>query len=1498
MRSRKIIKKITKLTVILLLMVIALQASAILLLQSSSIQTALANRFMKIVSEKLNTRFSISSIDISFLYRVRIKDVYLQDLNGDTLIYAESLTAGFRYINPIRREISIGSLNFNKASLALAIDSAGDLNLNYFLDKLRGNGQKKGGGWSILFNNIKLHDSRFSLRNNDYRPTEFGMNYTDLRAYAIDADVKRFSPKKDSLSFYIKSLQLKEQCGFTIDKLKGEFSQSKKFICFRKVTLKTPQSNIQGDEISLRFNGYSKFKADSFSRFVKLRVNLTGTELNLRDVGYFAPSFRYADQMVRISGKVDGPLSNLKGKDLDVQFGNNSHFMGELNLEGLPDYHVTFIMAHVKGLTTSADDLRKLQLPGQNRIKVPEIVNKFGLINYKGNFTGFINDFVAYGRFDTELGVIKTDLLFRPDSSSLLAFEGQLQVEAFDLGTFLNGSKDIGKISLNASVDGSTLAGKSIHASMKGMVQQFEFRKYNYTNIDIAGNLKDKDFNGSVNVHDPNIDLEFMGNIDLSDTVPAFNFTANITDANLYALNISKSDPNLRASCYLIADAQGNSVNSLNGEVKLLNSLFISEDKQLQIYDLSIITVNKAGNNRLQLRSDFLDADMNGNYLLTETGNSIKKFLFSYLPSLSDSAHPEVLPFQHNISFNATIKNIKPVLDFFMPNYEIAEKSTLNFSYTPENKTLNLHFQAPWIAAKGIAWNNLNLTLNGTNNLLELEAGGSKLSLNDRITLDNFTVYANSASDTASILIRWNNWQDLEYKGTISALAKVSHNAGQPHPHIEISMRPTNVVTRDTVWAIQPGKVSIDSSSIKFEHIAVDHRNEYFSFNGAISQDPDDEMNILFNNFNLSNLNGITSGSGVMLGGILDGKATFTNVYNNILFTSLLNIDSLKINNEMLGNTDISSKWDNIKKAIEINAHAMRDNLKTIDISGEYLPEDAGRLNFDLALNKLQMNLFNPYVKSVFSNIKGLATGKATLTGTASKPLLNGEIDLQNTSCTVNYLQTKYNFSDKVQIENNSIYFNNIKIYDTEHHWAYLSGAIRNKYLRDFRFDLTIQAKNFMAMNTTQEQNQLFYGTAFATGIIKIYGPLKNMNMDITAKSEKDTKIFFPLTNTGKLDAYPFINIVSPQENTIKSYNEKQPAYQVNLSSMQINMNLEVTPDAEVQIIFDPKMGDKIKGTGKGNFDIKVNTSGSYSMFGDFTIEKGNYLFTSQNFINRDFTIESGGTIKWNGDPLDATLNMVAYYKTKASLNDLYGNQDETNSQRIWVQDRITMTGKLTSPELKFDIKLPDADESTQINLNSAIASTEELNKQFISLLIMNRFLPSTNRSGTTQTSGTPYSSVAGVNASEFFSNQMSHMLSQIFNDVDVNFSYRPDRELKSDELQLALSYQMFNNRLTINGSVDMVTNATASTSDEIVGEFDVDYKLKPNGKLRLKTYNHANNDMLYENSTYTQGLGISYKEDFNNLKEVWDRMFKPSAKKEEEIKPVTPDIQDSTVNN
>jgi hypothetical protein len=348
----------------------------------------------------------------------------------------------------------------------------------------------------------------------------------------------------------------------------------------------------------------------------------------------------------------------------------------------------------------------------------------------------------------------------------------------------------------------------------------------------------------------------------------------------------------------------------------------------------------------------------------------------------------------------------------------------------------------------------------------------------------------------------------------------------------------------------------------------------------------------------------------------------------------------------------------------------------------------------------------------------------------------------------------------------------------------------------------------------------------------------------------------------------------------------KMKAAPVSESKLFMKFNVEITPEARAQLIYNSKIGDVIRSQGSGNMQVTIDNSGNVSLFGEYTVEEGDYLFTLQNVINKKFEIQRGGTIEWNGDPVDATINLNAIYRLKASLNDLYGtneyvdpSQGKVNaegnrdlSKRQQVLCKIALSKSLNNPDIRFDIELPTAADRTKDEVKQFISTDEDMNKQILSLLVLGKFYTPEYLRGT-------YSAVnnnlVGSTASELLSNQFSNWLSQISRDFDIGVNYRPGNAITNDEVELALSTQMFNDRVSINGNIgnNSSQRTNTNTNNGLVGDADINVKLTNNGKLQLKAYNRANNNLIYETSPYTQGVGISYREDFNDFNGLWQKV-------------------------
>jgi hypothetical protein len=1456
-----------------------------ILLQNERIQTCIAKKVTEVISENLKTRFTVESVDITFFNKVRLNKFYIEDLQHDTLLYAESISASILKW-PNKKRIPVNTLTLDNATFHLAQDSAGTINLTFIIDAISRK-DTVSPARVLTIRNIKFKNSKFALSLEKSDKRNEGIDFSNLILADFNTNIRRLSKDADTVSFIIKSLSFKDHSGFEVENFYSRTSICNKHLDFRNVIIKTELSKILAERIILRFNSFQDFNTSVLYDKVRLDILFYPSVLSFYDLAYFAPGFKGSEQQLDLSGEIKGYISNLKGRNINISYGENSEITCEFNSNGLPDFKETFLYINLEKFRTTVSDLASLKLPGGVNFDLSKGFKELTDISYKGKFTGFIDDFVAYGDMESNLGKISTDLSFKPDTNNYFKFNGQLKAEKFKIGKLLGNEKNIGMVTLNVIADGYSCSGKTINAEINGIINSLEVKNYKYQNIKLSGILSDKTYNGSIVINDPNVSLEFMGMVDFSSEIYDVDFTANVSHADLFALNFDRKDSVNTVSFFIRANIKGNSIDNLNGEVTLLNSFLTRKDKQIQIYDFRVYAKNNADSNSLVIRSDILDADIYGSYQMARVRESLNRFIYSYLPSFVKSESAMIDEFKNGFHFTVNFKKTKPIFEYFMPQYYVAENTVIKGRFDPDTNNLYLFIQSPRIEFYGNTWKNVYFNCESNDSIFSVVSGSQSLTVKDRMNLENFTIYSDISDDSITFMTRWHNWDTILYKGAIRAVTRFIKEPGHKSPLITLKILPTEIITTDTLWNINQCKILIDSTSILVDNFKVNHNSQFLKLNGKISSMPADKIVMEFNDFNMGNINIFTRSEGMEIKGILNGNAEVSNIYSNPVFYSRLAVDTLVINGEKLGHTIINSVWNNDKKSISVDAVAKRGQLNTIAINGDYFPKDEGRLQIDIEMNKLRLNLINPYLRAVFTDCRGIASGNLSITGNISEPVLNGDMKFQKTAFTISYLNTRYNFTDRIQVKNNNIFFSNIKIIDIYGNYAYLNGIIQSNYLRDFNFNLKIDAENLLFMNTTQQDNTLFYGTAFASGFVTLKGAPQNVIIDAGVRTDKNTKFYIPLTDEGEISQYNFVTFL--YEDTAEKDENNLREYKVDLSALNLNVDLEVTPDAEVQLIFDPKVGDIMKGRGNGNLNLQVNTLGTFNIFGEYHIEEGDYLFTMQNVINRKFDIDNG-VIRWNGDPLDAYIDIKAIYPTKAALYDLFGtelpgeeagagNGESAYKRKTTVYCQLLMTDKLMKPNIKYNIYLPSLDEETRALVNNEINTEEELNKQFISLLVLNRFMPK-NSDEVLPISG--YSNVAGVNFSEFLSNQLSNWLSQISSDYDIRVNYRPgfDNQMTNDEVELALSTQLLNDRLSINGNVDVTTNAAAQSSNNIVGDFDLDYKITE--KLRLKAYNHSNDKLLTELSPYTQGVGVVFKEEFNNLGELWKRYVASLFRKDE----------------
>ena len=163
----------------------------------------------------------------------------------------------------------------------------------------------------------------------------------------------------------------------------------------------------------------------------------------------------------------------------------------------------------------------------------------------------------------------------------------------------------------------------------------------------------------------------------------------------------------------------------------------------------------------------------------------------------------------------------------------------------------------------------------------------------------------------------------------------------------------------------------------------------------------------------------------------------------------------------------------------------------------------------------------------VISNIRGEASGSASISGNYSNPDISGRLTLDRAGVKFPYLNVDLDFEDNaiVDLSKQQFLFNKIDITDTKFKTkGVLNGTISHQNFSKWELDLSINApERLVVLDTEATEDALYYGTAFISGNASIKGPTEELKIDVTATTESGTVFKIPLSDTETIGDNSFI---------------------------------------------------------------------------------------------------------------------------------------------------------------------------------------------------------------------------------------------------------------------------------------------------------------------------------------------------------------------------------------
>jgi hypothetical protein len=1461
-------KKKRKRRFLWLLAIPAFLLALVLSLQIHAVQTWGGHRLASYLSSEWNRKVEIDRIRIDLWARVVLDGLYIEDHKGDTLLYAKELHLAAYYFSSSNSRFESQSISLREPNIELKrYDGEPDWNYQFLSDYFASEEpQDTTGNFSMWVGKLNIQDGKFTYFDFTLPLIEDGAFYEEQLAISnFSTVIENFEMKGEVIQANIESLKFKERSGLNVENIHAHFRMEGNAIQVTELDADLGETHLVGDVGIYAPNDEAW---SDFNNKVIWDIRLKPTELVLNDLAVFSSDLKGFSNVLKLEGNISGSLNDLSLWNMNLEFGRYSHFKGNihlLNAMNLDSLKYELAAESIESNYTDLSRMKSYPFDEGRKLQLPSNISTLGNIRFEGNARGDLDALDLYGKTITEIGTLTT-AIHMSDFDSLVSYSGQLQLDKFNLGIYYSDDQ-MGVVSANIRLDGTGLELSKMDLNFEGEISELGLGQYVYTKMTSTGRFKNNFFNGKFEIADANAQAKFDGEIDFTQKQPLLNFELNINRFDLTAVGLLEDETPAVIAGEFNAHLKGLTLSEIEGEFVGANIVYLIDEKIRKLEYFTLDT-EQEGTRSITLNSDVVFAKIEGNFNYDQLWPSLQDIIADAMPNLEYSSRPH-----KNQDFNLTVRinDFEFISAAFIPELKIARGTSLNLFVDEKNNELSGTLGSPKIQFEDYKAGDLVLDISRELNSIFLTVQVNEVLDGDAKLISNLSWDMQSLGDTVYSALMWGNsgeflTGDLNGVFFLHSFDDFEYRTGR-----------SSLVVNNETWDWAPNaSITLCHKDLGVNGFRMFNQSEYVGINGMISEHPSSPLRLELGNVDLSMLNGLL-GEDLKLQGEANGVVELSNLYDKTIVTSELNLFELGLNDYAIGNLCVNSTWDSKKERLRADGEIERDSVQPLRFAGTYTPKDeVSPLDFLLTMNGFDLSLLNAFIGEDVLGIHGFASSMVSLTGTLDSPELEGDLILRNASLAVPFLKTSYTFSDKVHIDPDMFAFNNIKIYDEDGNEGRLTGQVLHTNFADWQYDVLVEMeKPFLTMNTKEGDNSDFYGKAYTTGFLDISGYGEQTFFDMTLKSEKGTTFILPMSTSGELQFDSYISFVNPLDTVTKK------ELKADLSGITMNLQLDVTEDAEFQIIFDEAVGDVMKGRGKGHLSMIINNLSTFNMYGMLEITQGSYLFTLKNLLNKPFEVKPGGSIAWYGDPMAAELDLQAIYKASASLSDIIPDPTQTSGKRVPVNLIMGLQGKMMNPTIGFDLELPQSDQLTKSRLASVISTEQERNRQAFALLVMGRFISPPN---ITQTAGSGVGLAS--NGSELISSQISNWLSQISDDFDLGFNYRPGDKISNEEIELALSTQLFNDRVSVTGNFGVARgSANTSQTTNYIGDVRVEYNITEDGKIRLMVYNESNDTRMTTTtqSPYTQGIGVIYQEEFDNWKQLVDgiqELFKRNANK------------------
>jgi hypothetical protein len=1492
----KITKKVVKIAVAtlswLLLAALVLPLAVSLLVSVPAVQNALVQRLTTTLSQRLGTKIAIDGVDIRLINRVEVRGFYVEDYDGDTLLWVPRLVAPIEKLGLGGEQLTFGKVKLKGAQVWLRKSSPDrQMNISRMVDSIDPGPSNPDPKFRMRIAAIEADSLTFGLLR-PYAGQREGADFSRFVMRDVNVRIEDFAIARDTIRMRINSLSGRERSGWVVDNLTAlPLIVSRGAVTLTDVSIRSEGSSLRLPAIRLVGKRGIWRDFSEFSDSVAMNIDMRSSRVTTRLVGVFVPAVKgWGIELDGVEAHTRGALSSLTGGVKGAKTLGTT-LSAEFTSRGLPRFRTARFDVKLTELESVGSDVAILtrEITGCEPSKrLAALLSRQGVLSMTGEATGGLDDFTATATLVSRGGEVTTSARVRGS-----AVEGEVSTQRFDLGRTLN-VKDLGAVSGRFDVKFTGAGGPATpRATIKGDVAGVGFRGYTYNDLTVGAELAGRRWDVNMEAADAALEGRLTAAIDRDggSAAPRYDVDLNLKRLDLVTTHLNRADSVSVVSGHLMANIAGRGLDDADGIIELRDAVYRSERGVVKT-SLATLEARNAGNResprRLTLKSEFVDAELRSQTPYRDMTRWMGRFLQRYIPGLGADPAREKRPVRTPVraavlagirgetrvasdgysTVNLAVKDAGALLHAIAPSASIAPGTSAKMLFNTYSGAFSISARSEFVEYRDILATGLRL-----------EAGNAA---------DSLTVHLAAAD----IYSRRGHIPRVEIEG-----------GSKVHGRLDISLD-------GRMWRLTADSLNLAKGAVALENMKLfplDNPQQGVFATGVASARPADTMRLRLNDFDLSPLGTIVGGArGIDLQGRATGWLDVTALTGTPQIDADIDIDNLSADGHAAPPLHFSSRPDSQGGA----GFRLTDRASGADfVHGVLSP--GGDISARVRVDSLDASLLDPLLGGILENTRGKASTRLSVGGTLRAPRIDGHIDVPRFETTIAYTRARYTVeAARLEVTNSVLTLPSTPVINPRGGSGNLSMNINLTNLRNIRASIDARINSMLAFNTGPGDSEAFYGQVFATGSVEIRSDRMGTRMNISGRTDAGTRFHLPLNAKSNVSWADFVVFATPTStpDTTGVLARTRLAYERRLAGegqqrrskpLELNLSASITPAAELHMLIDPNLGQGITSRGEGVIDMRINPQNDlFTMTGDYNIASGKFEFSMMDVFNKTFEIAPGSTLRWSGAADDALLGVDASWRVRTSLLPLMGGSSATGStaadaavasgsplisgrSTVPVDCIIRLRESLSDPEITFDIALPSADPEARQIVANAINTQELKSMQFLSLLTTGSFATDNSIMGQSATAGVMATGAVGF---DILTNQLNNFLSS--EDYDIYFRYRPQDNFTSSQVDVGFSTRLWNDRLQLEIEGNYVDNREVTSVGKtrnvsnLAGDVSLTWVIDRAGNLRLKVFSQTIDRLNETQGLQESGLGIHYKKDFNNFRDIFirnNRIFAPN---------------------